>query len=32
MTAMQLDDERCHRHHFTERDGVNPDDWLGWFV
>jgi hypothetical protein len=26
MAAMQLVDERCHRHHFTERDGVNPDD------
>jgi hypothetical protein len=32
MTAMELVDERCHRHHFTERDGVDPDDWVGWFV
>jgi len=29
MAAMQLINERCDRHHFTERDGVNPDDWLG---
>ena len=27
MTAVEFVDERCHRHHFTERDGVNPDHW-----
>ncbi len=32
MTAMQLIDERCHRHYFTERDGVDPDHWSVWFV
>ena len=32
MAAMQLVDEWCHRHHFTERDGVNPDDWSGWSI
>ena len=29
---MQLVDERCHRHHFTERNSVDPDDWSVWFV
>jgi hypothetical protein len=32
MAAMQLLDERCDRHHFTERNGVNPNNWLVWFV
>jgi hypothetical protein len=32
MTAMELVDERCHRHHLTERDGVNPDDWSVWSI
>jgi hypothetical protein len=29
VTAMQLVDEWRHRHHFTQRYGVDPDDWLG---
>lgn len=32
MTPMQLVDERCHRHHFTERDSMDPDDLSVWFV
>ena len=32
MTAMQLGDERCHRHHFTERNSVNPDNWSVWSI
>jgi hypothetical protein len=32
MAAMQLVDERCHRYHFTERDGVDPNHWSIWLV
>jgi hypothetical protein len=28
MTAMEIHDEWCHRHHFTKRDGMNPNNWL----
>jgi hypothetical protein len=27
MTAMQFVHERCHSHHFAERDCVDPDHW-----
>src|SRR3979409_2158675 len=32
VTAMQLVDERGHRHDFAERDGVNPNNWLVWLI
>jgi hypothetical protein len=32
VTAMQLLDKRCHRHHFPERDSVDPNHWSIWSI